>query len=291
MQQAAATRTWELRAIRLLLVFGVLCAAIAVFGVQSAFGVTFDPNRVLSTDNLRHYDSMSEADIQAFLNRNTGPLKKLVTRDHNGRMRTAAHIIWEACTYYRINPKVMLTLLQKEQSLITRTSLAPQTLNRAIGAGCPDAKTNRYPGFGNQIWNGARMLDGYGEGKSTTYVALWKPGMTYSGGGGARVKPGNIATYKLYVYNPSIGAKAPYGDLSAQKNNLSGNASFWYIYRRWFGDPLGRPTWSSVYRFFNKNTGTFMYTASPGERYEGPSRVHNERLKSATAPVGHEDLA
>jgi hypothetical protein len=158
-------------------------------------------------------------------------------RHDNGSIAPASVIIYEACQSWKISPRVMLTMLQKEQSLITRTWLAPQTLNRAVGAGCPDSRTNRYSGFGNQIWNGARLLDGYGEeGKTTGYVPHpWAPGMTNSFTGPV-ARTDNIATYKLYVYNPSIGAKKPYGELSRQ--SCSGNANFWKIYWAYFGDPF-----------------------------------------------------
>ncbi|MBI5232276.1 MAG: hypothetical protein HY876_08945 [Coriobacteriales bacterium] len=244
-----------------------MTAAVLVFGVQSAAAATFNPNKVISNDNMRAYDCMSEKQIQAFLDSKTGPLKTLVTPDHNGTKKKASKIIYEACRHYHISPKVMLTMLQKEQSLLTRTTLKKNTLDRAIGAGCPNSTTNKYPGFGNQIWNGARLLDGYGEGKSTSYVKKYKAGITYSGGSGRTVKPANIATYKLYVYNPSIGAKSPYGDLESQKNSLSGNASFWYIYKRYFGNPNVLPPNRPVWRFFNKVNGSFLYTSSPNERY------------------------
>jgi hypothetical protein len=211
----------------------------------SAFGATFNPALVISDAQMRASTAMSQGDIQAFLNARTGPLKSLVTTDYAGHKKPAAQIIHEACDQWHINPRVMLTMLQKEQSLLTRTSLATNTLSRAIGAGCPNASTNKYPGFGRQMWYGARLLDGYGEGKNGSTIPLWKapyvavkdsyqkPAVT--------VKTANLATYKLYIYNPSVGAKAPYGDLSSQKNSLSGNANFWVIFRKYFGDPMANP--------------------------------------------------
>lgn len=218
----------------------VVVAFAAVLGVSAtAMGRTFDPELVLSDANMRDYQSMSAAQIQSFLNRRSGPLKRMsFARHDNGSRATAAVIIWEASQAWHINPKVLLALLQKEQSLLTRRRLAAHTLQRAVGAGCPDRTTNRYPGFGNQMWHGARLLDGYGEGKTTLYVPYpWKPGMKNRFTGG--VRPKNLATYKLYVYNPSIGAKKPYGDLSRQ--SCSGNANLWKIYWHYFGNPLGTP--------------------------------------------------
>ena len=160
---------------------------------------------MISNDNMRHYDSMSASQIQAFLETQPGPLKDLVTRDYDKVItlsktknnynttpdkgetpKRASLIIWEACQAWKINPKVMLVMLQKEQSLLTRTTLGSTTLARAVGAGCPGSlvfpstnpvATNRYPGFGNQIWHGARLLDGYGEGKNGSTIPLFYEGI------------------------------------------------------------------------------------------------------------------
>lgn len=246
---------------------GVVALLIAVClgaSAATAFAATFDPELIISNDNMRRANSMSANDIQAFLETQSGPLKSLVTVDHAGVKRKASMIIWQASSAWDISPKVMLTMLQKEQSLLTRTTLSKNTLNRAIGAGCPDSTTNRYPGFGNQMWNGARLLDSYGEGNPSFpyyYVGISKS--VYGG----QVHPKNLATFKLYVYNPSIGAKSPYGDLSAQAGSCSGNANFWLIYRRYFGSTFANPRMLPVYRLRNRCTGSYLYTASAAERY------------------------
>jgi hypothetical protein len=273
----------------------VIALAGMLIGASAAFAATFDPTLVISNDNMRHYDSMSASQIQAFLETQPGPLADLVTRDYDKvitlsktknnynttpdkgeKPKPASLIIWEACQAWKINPKVMLVMLQKEQSLLTRTTLKSTTLARAVGAGCPGrlvypstnpVATNRYPGFGNQIWHGARLLDGYGEGKNGSTVRLYFPGIAVKDiyrKPQVTLHPKNIATYKLYVYNPSIGAKKPYGDLSTQ--SCSGNANFWKIYSKYFGSPLSPPRIRPVYRFRNRYNGNYLYTASIVER-------------------------
>ena len=206
-----------------------------LLGAAPALGHEFTPRLVISDAQMRDYDSMSAAQVQAFLNTKSGPLKRMSFARHDGGPTAPASvIIWEAAQAWHINPKVLLTMLQKEQSLLTRRTLARNTLSRAMGAGCPDSGGNRYPGFGNQIWHSARLLDGYGEvGKTTPYVpAPWYYGMANKY---TRSMPtSNAATYKLYVYNPSIGARKPYGHLSTQ--SCSGNANFWKIYWKYFGN-------------------------------------------------------
>ena len=227
MQNPSHSSTVQLRRLvrRLSIVLGAMLACFALAG--SAFALTMPPNYnlVFSDYNMRNYNSMSAAQIQAYLNTQTGPLHDYSAPRHdNGAVAPASVIIWEACQQWKISPKAMLALLQKEQSLLTRTSLATNTLARAIGAGCPDATTNKYPGFGNQMWYGAKLLDSYGEvGKTfTSYVPLFYPGIhnAYMPSG---ISPVNIATYKLYVYNPST----------------TGNGNFYGIYLDRFGNPTG----------------------------------------------------
>lgn len=238
----------------------------------SAMAVDFNPALMMSDDTMRAYDTMSAADIQAFLVTKNSLLKDMSFRRHgNGPTAPASVIIYEAARAYKINPRVLLALLQKEQSLITRTTVDQRTLDRAVGAGCPNKYTNRYPGFGNQMWNGARMLDSYGEGKGGSTIALYNSKRTVTDiyqKPNVRFHPLNIATYKLYVYNPSIGAPKPYGDLSVYSDaKLGGNASMWRIYWRFFGDPLGQPAVRPIYSFYHKRSGGYLYTSSPAEKY------------------------
>ena len=272
-----------------------ILAACLVLGMASQAGAaTFNPEGIISNDNMRDYDSMSEAEIQAFLEAQTGSLATLVTPDYDKvitlsktkantnstpdtgeKPKRASHIIWEACRVWKINPKVMLTMLQKEQSLLSATpKVGSSTLARAIGAGCPghliyDKKinpvaTNKYPGFGNQIWNGARLLDGYGEGKNGSTIPLFYLGIVRTDiYRHVTLHPQNLATYKLYVYNPSIGAKAPYTGMTS----ATGNANFWLIYRRHFGGTYSSPRMQRVFRLMNRNNGTYLYTTSVTTRY------------------------
>ncbi len=300
---STAFRTTPTVRLGVLALFAVACLT---FGpVAQASAATFDPVRIISNDNLRDYDSMSVKDIQAFLETQPGPLKDLVARDYDKvitlskkvsnknitldkgeERKPASRIIWEACQAWKINPKVMLTMLQKEQSLLT-TDRGGTQLARAIGAGCPgglvypDKKsanynpvaTNRYPGFGNQIWHGARLLDGYGEGKNGSTIPLFYAGIyrsIYKIDGKTKVYPSNLATYKLYVYNPSIGVTKPYDNV--ENRPCSGNANFWKIYRKYFGSTYSDPRMRRVFRFRNRSNGSYYYTTSVSKRYDLASK-------------------
>jgi len=267
-------RVW---ALAIALLVGATSIAFAPKPAQAA---DLDPAYIISNDNMRHVGSMSQKEIQAFLETQTGPLKSLVAKDYAGVKRPASEIIYRACRAWSISPKVILTMLQKEQSLLTRTTLADKTLARAMGAGVYDHDgdgdvDDLWPRFGLQIWHGARLLDAYGEGKvqtvgSTTYrstiplfykgilVRIYKPPVTGSWlvtkkvNGSTRYYIGlkNLATYKLYIYNPSY----------------SGNRNFWLIYNKYFGNPFASPRWQPVYKFRKRSNGSYLYTTSIAEK-------------------------
>jgi len=249
---------------------------------SAASAFAFDPELVISNDNMRAANSMSAKQIQAFLETQPGVLKNLVTSDYDKVItlsktkdnvnttpdkgetpKRASTIIWEAAQAWDISPKVLLTMLQKEQSLLTAPSPSSKTLARAMGAGVPGSlvdptnnkvATNRFPGFGNQIWHSARLLDSYGEGNPSfpTYYSGISKTIYKDAKYGTKIHPKNLATFKLYVYNPSI----------------PGNTNFYNIYKRYFGSPFANPRMRTVYRFRNRSNGTYLYTASIAERHK-----------------------
>lgn len=236
------------------------CALLAL--ATPAFAATYDPLDVIPYDTWRASSSMSQADIQTFLEALPGPLKSVVSTDYAGVTKPASQIIWEASRAWNMNPKIVLATLQKEQSLLTvsNTSNAARLI-KAMGCGVygdanNDGKTdNRYPGFGKQVWNGARVLSTY----EITYN--WFPGKTknvtaYKTVDGKSVSytktivPKNASTFALYTYTPYYPQKL-----------------VWDVYTRYFGDPQSSPRLSPVYRFKNRSMGAYYYTTSEGTRY------------------------
>lgn len=242
-------------------------AAIALFGGASpAFAATYDPLDVIPYDTWRAADSMSASDIQSFLDAQSGPLKSLVTTDDAGVTKPASQIIWDAAQAWNLNPKIILATLQKEQSLLTTTNSSAATLLKAMGCGVYDNDgdgqvENQYPGFGPQIWNGARLLSTYeirfgwfpGKPKTVTESA-WSTkvvdGVTVKYHRTLTIYPVNASTFALYTYTPWYPQRL-----------------VWDVYVRYFGDPHSPARMSPIYRFKNRSTGAFYYTSSEGTRY------------------------
>ena len=174
----------------------------------------FDQNTLITDANFVAVDSMSAADIQATLDTLNGPLKGYSAADHNGQVKPAAQMIYEAAKAWGISPKVVLATLQKEQSLLNETSPTQKDFDWAMGMGWSDSrKLLKYEGFGKQIWFGTYLLAKLQRG--------WHPGAS-QWIDGTRVYPTNKATWALYQYTPHFG----------------GCTSFWMIWWRHFGDPL-----------------------------------------------------
>lgn len=190
----------------------------ALENVGSTPSGSFSPDTIINETLFRDSGSMTAPDIQAFLEQQPGSLRYQRSRDHNGEMRTAAEMIAEAAVYWRINPKVLLVTLQKEQSLLADATPTARQLDWAMGCGKTDSRTyTKYRGFGTQIWYGAKTLNNNAE--------RFSPGAQLNIDGNI-VLPSNSATYSLYKYTPHI----------------HGNLSFWTLYWRYFGDPSLGPT-------------------------------------------------
>lgn len=185
----------------------------------------FNPNTVLTDDDLFDVSSMSQERLVAFL-RSKGGLASVQVTDIDGTVRSAPEIIWRMAQMYQVNPKYLVALLQKEQSLVEDPSPSPSRLDWATGYGVCDACAKDDPaisdfkGFANQIYYAARQM------REKYYLTILSTGTTISGVGpgistvidGISVTPSNAATAALYTYTPHI----------------HGNMNLWTIWRRWF---------------------------------------------------------
>ncbi len=239
--------------------------------VEAASLKNFDPGYIISDYQMGNYTSMTEAEIQAFLtkknscsNRDYDYYQKLSAENPNtkwifkdghfvcvseelfgdveviGKGETAAHIIWQAAQDYKINPQVIIVLLQKESGLITDSIPNDRNYRSATGYGCPDtaACSEKYYGFKNQVRNAAALFRNVLDGGWTNYplgeyYIQYNPSASC---GGSVVNVKNLATSALYrytPYQPNAGAiAAGYGTASC---GAYGNRNFYLYFEDWFG--------------------------------------------------------
>lgn len=185
----------------------------------------FDPNRILEDDDIFDVSGMSYERMVAFL-RSKGTLADYRTPDIDGIPKTAAEIIWRVAHSYKINPKYLLVLLQKEQSLVESKNPTQRQFDWATGYGVCDSCSKDDPaiqnfkGFAAQLeWAAKQHREKYlmqilGKGQT---IAGKAPGKSIDIDGQV-VTPVNNATAMLYSYTPHI----------------HGNLNLWRIWRRWF---------------------------------------------------------
>lgn len=227
----------------------------------------FDPGNIISDEVMGDKDSMSVAQIQAFLDsknpcNNTdtytaGWYPNLQYTIRDGKFvcmakdsfdgESAAQIIWRAGQEYSINPQVLIVLIQKEQGLITDTWPNHQQYRTATGYGCPDTAPcdTQYYGLKNQVRLAAKMFRDVLNGGWSNYPVgqnyiLYNPNRAC---GGSVVNIKNRATSVLYRYTPyqpnQSALNAGYG--SGDNCGAYGNRNFWLYFTDWFGDPTRIP--------------------------------------------------
>jgi LysM repeat protein len=298
----------------LMAIFGLVAMPIAVAPAQAAPpGSAFDPGLIISDSVFFDFGSMSVADIQQFLDsrvvdcRSTDPaidcLKSIKTEIPDSPASTsievgpcsaipanpaasAAEVIYAVAVACGINPKVLITKLQKEQGLVTSTKPTSYMYRAAMGFGCPDSDPGIcgqvYVGLFNQLYRAAKQLRWYGNPEgSFTY---WKPGRTVSMRYNPKSSCGtksfelkNQATANLYYYTPYTPNQAALDNLYGSGDSCSayGNRNFWRYYHDWFGSPIG-----GGYLLQAAGTETFLIVN------DKKFLVSDSRLLAALRPLG-----
>ncbi|MFH1667941.1 MAG: hypothetical protein ABH884_02895 [Candidatus Komeilibacteria bacterium] len=190
----------------------------------------FNGNLIISDRNFTDSASMSLEQIQAFLE-SKGTLGTYVDP---GVKLPASFIIYNTAKTYGINPKVLMTLLQKEQSLIEDDSPSQKQYDWATGFTCYAGQCNEaYRGFNAQVKGAAKIFminywpDLLANGCSFTN---WCVGQTKTTQDSCTITPLSKATAALYTYNPYRG-----NTVDEQGLKIGANYNFWKIWDRWFG--------------------------------------------------------
>lgn len=201
----------------------IIFAVVGMAFFQAPFSVSalqFNPETIISDTDFFRTDEMSANDIQLFLETKSSALASYKSLDENGEVARAADIIHRASIINGINPKVILVLLQKEQSLIENPSPTQYNYDWATGyARCDSCSADdpliaSYKGFATQVqkaaWRKAYYTTHWNEFSSRPNKTVIIDGIP--------ITPSNAATAVLYNYTPHI----------------RGNMSFWKLWNRYF---------------------------------------------------------
>jgi murein DD-endopeptidase MepM/ murein hydrolase activator NlpD len=222
-------------------------------GVSSDIPIYNTP--FLSDEELEDYESMTVDDVRNFLTEKGSYFKQPV-QDVDGQTFDPPEVIVQAARTYRINPKVIIVTLQKENSGVTR-STRPSTM--AFLMGCVSSSTARQ-----QLTCAAERFRAYHDQLSNTgsTVSGWQVGVPKVTEDGVQVTPATKAVAGQFTYTPYAGTQ-------------------------WHGDD---PKWGGVYLFFkywNEFFGGQSLDSSPSGHLVWPPqndwKVGDHALLRATA--------
>ncbi|NLA65876.1 MAG: hypothetical protein GX862_08155, partial [Leucobacter sp.] len=165
---------------------------------------------------------------------------------------TAALIIAKVGQACGISQKVLLVMLEKEQSLVTDSWPTVRMFNYAMGWGCPDSGPGNTAncdsdgaGFAYQVYQSAWQFKVYKASPNRwnfkahqTNTIQWHPN---AGCGTSQVYVENSATAALYIYTPYRPNQAALNAGWGTGDGCSsyGNRNFYLFYTTWFGSVQG----------------------------------------------------
>jgi hypothetical protein len=301
------------------LAVSMLLAVVGVVAIESteqpavaADASRFDPGLIISDSVFYDFGTMTVADIQRFLEskvpnciakpgappclRNYMMNTPAVTGE-DGRCDslpaqtnvTAAQVIYQIAYACKINPKVLLVTLQKEQGLITSPNPTEYKYRAALGMSCPDSNLAQCgqvdAGFFMQLYKGAGQFQWYNDVRgSFTYHKVGRiSNIRYDTDASCGTKPVLIkswATAALYYYTPYTPNAAALANLYSTGDSCSayGNRNFWRYYTDWFGSTIGGG-------FLLKGSGSDIYLIVDNNRYRIPDQDMVAALQ-ALGPLG-----
>jgi len=210
----------------------IISTVIILLMATPALATDFNPNYIISDSEMLDYNSMTLREIKEFIDGKEGALKNYLFTAKDGlpaeagTVMSAAEVIYDRAITNKINPKFLLVLIQKEQSLLTDASPKQSQYDWAAGYGCPDGGgcNDRWQGFYKQMNSAALQFYSY---VTEPHLYKYKAGETYVftnpygtiNTEDITVTPANNATAGLYNYTPHV---------------YNGNYNFWNLWNRYF---------------------------------------------------------
>jgi hypothetical protein len=183
---------------------------------QNNNNLRFDRNFVISNATFTSFrDFPSTNSVQKYLE-----TKNSILKNYKDNGMLASEIIFKAAngefpdkygTKVHISPALMLTMLEKEQSLVSTVNYdtvkdSEKKLSSAMGYGCPDSSScnPEYKGFYNQVtWGAFQLQYNYNNAKNPNF-SPYTVDSSFTSGDKNLVFIENEATAALYRYTPHV---------------------------------------------------------------------------------------
>lgn len=168
-------------------------------------GASFNQHDVVSDELFTGAGAMGVDDVQKFLEDSPyGTRSWLADYQVNGT--SAAQFIIDAAEAQQIHPLMLLSRIQVESSLVSKTVKPSQAkIDKLAGCGCPDGGgcSSQFRGFGPQMLCAAETLRKWYD-ASVDGTGQWQKGVSRKTLDPRTVTPANHATASLYAYTPWV---------------------------------------------------------------------------------------
>lgn len=289
-------------------VFGLLVAGLTVAQpaepASAADARDFNPGNIITDSLFFDGNALNAGQVQAFLNSQLSSCRSGYTclKDYvqatpsraavSGRCaayagsgaESASSIIAKVGAACGVSQKVLLVMLEKEQSLVGDSWPSARQYRSAMGYGCPDTADCdvNYYGFFNQVYAAALQFQNYaGNPTRWNHIAGRVNTVRYNPNaacGSSQVFIQNQATAGLYNYTPYQPNASALANLYGSGDGCGayGNRNFWRLYTDWFGSTTGP---SNLLRTVDNGT---VYLISGTKKYP----VNGQQMLTALAPLG-----
>ncbi|RKE60112.1 LGFP repeat-containing protein [Microbacterium sp. AG238] len=266
----------------LLVVVAPAVSPVSAPAASAANAADWDPGYIIDDSVFYSSTGMTASEVQSFLDsrvRNCAagatclknyrqstdnrPVDRYCDGYQGSPSESAAQIIDKVARSCGINQRVLLVLLEKEQSLVSSTNPPAWAYTAATGQGCPDTAPcdPSTSGFFYQVYYAARQFEIYRlNPNSFGYRAQRWNNILYSpttSCGTRSVFINNQATAALYIYTPYTPNQAALANLYGTGDACSsyGNRNFWRIFTDWFGDPRSYEPHPGFVAYWNERGG------------------------------------
>jgi len=239
----------------LALVLTLTSAAFMYFS-ETKTASAHDPQNLISDGEFLAWQTWDADGIQSFLNTKGGTRLRAF---REGGL-SAAQIIANAARIYGINPVVILSTIQKEESLVESNTNFDYRVRWAMGYGiCDGCDSNdpalqKYAGFTNQVYSGTWQL-------KINYAvwaangSCWNVGKTMMIDGQA-IRFANRATSALYRYTPHLSGNESFNRIYNSYKTYVPPASYGARFITKVGPTYLRPGQRATYYAYFQNTGS-----------------------------------
>ena len=236
----------------------------------------FDPNNIITDNDLHNSNALSRTAIQKFLESKNSVLAT-VTSVVEGVPKLVSEMVYEIGKQYGISQKFLLAKLQQEQGLIEKTKASQKKLDWATGYSCFNRRCNeKYRGIYKQLDAAADTQRIYTEkGKSSGYFG-YEVGKESTTKDKKKVKPVNQATTNLYIYTPYQGSLS----------GIGGNFFFWRVWSQYFTEKK----YPDGALLKNQNTGTYWKIENSKRRKFSVPEIYLEDHKDSDAVKVDQEL-